>query len=203
MPDPNKINLLLLLISLLSFSAHAQERNGKFMDFETYNPVSTLVVPENHRYFSKYPFIDVHSHQWNLTKEGIARLVEEMDSLHMAVMVNLSGRGFDRENGDIGTQAYLAGMVRRTTGEAPGRFIIFTNVSFINVGKEGWSDEAVRQLKEDVANGANGLKIYKSLGLSYTDVSGNRIAVDDPRLDPVWATCGELGIPVLIHSADP
>jgi predicted TIM-barrel fold metal-dependent hydrolase len=27
--------------------------------------------------------------------------------------------------------------------------------------------------------------------------------VDDPRLDPIWALCGELGIPVLIHSADP
>jgi predicted TIM-barrel fold metal-dependent hydrolase len=29
------------------------------------------------------------------------------------------------------------------------------------------------------------------------------VKVDDPRLDPIWAKCGELGIPVLIHSADP
>ena len=121
----------------------------------------------------------------------------------MGVMVNLSGRGFDRAAGDIGSQEYLAGMVRRTSGEAPGRFIIFTNVSFKEVGKEGWAQTAVRQLEEDVANGAKGLKIYKSLGLNNVDVDGNRIAVDDPRLDPVWAKCGELGIPVLIHSADP
>jgi len=27
--------------------------------------------------------------------------------------------------------------------------------------------------------------------------------VDDPRLDPLWAKCGELGIPVMIHVSDP
>ena len=27
--------------------------------------------------------------------------------------------------------------------------------------------------------------------------------VDDPRLDPIWAKCGQLGAPVLIHTADP
>lgn len=173
------------------------------MSFEDYNPKSTLVVPENIVTKARFPFIDVHSHQWNLTKERIARLVEEMDSLNMQVMVNLSGRGFDRQAGDIGSQEYLAGMVRRTEGEAPGRFIMFTNVSFKNVGTDGWEKEAVRQLEEDVANGANGLKIYKSLGLRNNDVDGNRIAIDDPRLDPIWAKCGELGIPVLIHAADP
>jgi predicted TIM-barrel fold metal-dependent hydrolase len=193
--------LFYAFISLIRFGI-AQEVTPS-MDFETYEPVSTLKVPENHPIEAKFPFIDVHSHQWNMTKERIARLVEEMDSLNMSVMVNLSGRGFDRSAGDIGSQEYLAGMVRRTTGEAPGRFIMFTNVSFKEVGKKGWSENAVRQLEEDVANGAKGLKIYKSLGLRNLDINGDRIAIDDPRLDPIWAKCGELGIPVLIHSADP
>jgi len=47
------------------------------------------------------------------------------------------------------------------------------------------------------------LKVYKSLGLSNKDAQGNRLAINDVRLDPIWAKCGELGIPVLIHSADP
>ena len=64
-------------------------------------------------------------------------------------------------------------------------------------------DHSVRQLEEDVKNGANGLKIYKSLGLRNNDIYGDRIPVNDKRLDPIWAKCGELGIPVLIHSADP
>ena len=39
--------------------------------------------------------------------------------------------------------------------------------------------------------------------MSSRDKSGKRIHVDDPRIDPVWDKCGELGIPVLIHTADP
>jgi predicted TIM-barrel fold metal-dependent hydrolase len=35
------------------------------------------------------------------------------------------------------------------------------------------------------------------------DKSGRVVPIDDERLDPVWARCGELGMPVLIHSADP
>ena len=58
-------------------------------------------------------------------------------------------------------------------------------------------------MEEDVKNGARGLKVYKSLGMRNKDKNGNRIAIDDNRLDPIWATCGELGIPVLIHAADP
>jgi predicted TIM-barrel fold metal-dependent hydrolase len=55
----------------------------------------------------------------------------------------------------------------------------------------------------DVRNGAQGLKIFKSLGLSVVDSDSARVPVDDPRIDAVWAKAGELGIPVLIHSADP
>jgi len=39
--------------------------------------------------------------------------------------------------------------------------------------------------------------------MTALDTDGDGIPVDDPRLDPVWAKAGELGIPVLIHSADP
>nr|WP_245986148.1 amidohydrolase family protein [Marinoscillum furvescens] len=189
-------------MSMAVLVGYAQEQTPT-MDFESYDPTSTLVVPENPITKAKYPFIDVHSHQWNLTKEKIAKIEEEMDELNMAVMVNLSGRGYDREAGDIGSQEYLAGMVRRIEGEAPGRIAVFTNVSFKDIGTKGWTKKAVRQLEEDVENGAVGLKIYKSLGMGINDVDGNRVPVDDPRLDPIWAKCGELGIPVLIHSADP
>lgn len=197
-----RIFTLIFVLQITSLLAQEQEPEKK-MDFEAYNPVSTLVVPEHPVTRAKFPFIDVHSHQWNLSKEGIQKLSGEMDELNMGIMVNLSGRGFDRAAGDIGSQEYLSSMVRRIEGEAPGRIVVFTNVSFKEIGKPGWTDEAVRQLEEDVKNGAVGLKIYKSLGMGINDIDGNRVPVDDPRIDPVWAKCGELGIPVLIHSADP
>jgi len=51
--------------------------------------------------------------------------------------------------------------------------------------------------------GCRGLKISKELGLGFKDTSGNFVAVDDSRIDPIWAKCGELGIPVEIHVSDP
>lgn len=199
----NTMRKLLTMLGFLILSPLVAQEDTLQMSFEDYNPTSTLVVPENPVTRAKFPFVDIHSHQWNLTKERIATLVAEMDRLNMGAMVNLSGRGFSRETRDIGTQEYLAGMVRRVEGEAPGRIIVFTNVSFKNIGQPGWTENAVKELEEDVAAGARGLKIYKSLGLSYQDAEGNRVAIDDPRIDPVWAKCGELGIPVLIHAADP
>jgi hypothetical protein len=37
---------------------------GQQMDWESYDPPSTLVVPENPVTRAKFPFIDVHSHQY-------------------------------------------------------------------------------------------------------------------------------------------
>ena len=189
-------------ITIINFS-FAQDDDDKNMDFESYNPPSTLVVSENIVTRAKYPFIDVHNHQWQLTDANIDTLVGEMDELNMAVMVNLSGRGFNRTTRDIGSQDYMYGMIDMMEKNAENRFVVFTNVSFKNVGEKGWTEQAVKQLEDDVKNGANGLKIYKSLGLRNNDINGNRIAIDDIRLDPIWAKCGELGIPVLIHAADP
>lgn len=175
------------------------------MSFEEYNPPSTLVVPENPLKRSKFPFIDVHSHQWNVAQETVVRLVREMDEINMAVMVNLSGRGFSRGGAsDNDQQEYMYSMIRRFNGVAPGRFIVFTNLSFSDFGSDSWTKKAVADLEKDVKEGgANGLKIYKSLGFSVKDIHGNRVPVDHPHLDPVWAKAGELGIPVLIHTADP
>lgn len=197
----NPFSHSLFVLGLIVFgltSLQAQE-----MSFEDYNPPSTLVVPENPIKRAKFPFIDVHSHQWNVAEETVNRLVREMDELNMGVMVNLSGRGSSRTTNDIDGQEYMYSMIRRFNGVAPGRFIVFTNLSFREFGAPGWPEKAVRDLEKDVANGANGLKIFKSLGLSVKDVQGNRVPVDHPDLDPVWKKAGQLGIPVLIHAADP
>jgi len=54
-----------------------------------------------------------------------------------------------------------------------------------------------------VKRGARGLKVLKDWGLGVRDKSGKLVAIDDPRMDPVWEECGRLGVPVSIHSTDP
>tara|TARA_R110000737_G_scaffold328978_1_gene343884 strand:+ start:1022 stop:2089 length:1068 start_codon:yes stop_codon:yes gene_type:complete len=173
------------------------------MDFESYNPQSTLVVPENPVTRAKYPFVDIHSHQSNVNEELVAKLIREMDELNMATMVNLSGKRFSRNSDNNGAQEYMKAMIQQFNGQAPGRFIVFTNLSFNGFGNKEWKEKAVAELESDVKNGANGLKIYKSLGLNVKDVNGKRVPINHPDLDAIWAKCGELGIPVLIHAADP
>ena len=160
-----------------------------------YEPRNTLVVPENPVTRARFPFVDIHGHQRGrgMSPEAVDRLVAEMDELNMAVMVNLSG----------GSGISLVEGLETLAGRHPARFVFFANINFFGVGEPGWGEQAAAQLEEDVRNGAAGLKIFKGLGMSDRDTDGNRIPVDDPRLAPLWDKAGELGIPVLIHSADP
>ena len=189
-------NYLLVLLLVLSFNAlFGQEVNDSLrMDFEEYDPPSTLVVPENIVNSAKYPFIDVHSHHWRMAEQDLDLLIRQMDSLNMKVVVNLSGRG---------GQLLKAQMDNVKKYGYEDRIVIFTNINIRSIDDPDWAENTVKQLEYDVENGAKGLKIYKSQGMSNTDNQGNRIKINDSRLDPIWAKCGELGIPVLIHSADP
>ncbi len=163
------------------------------MDVEEYEPVSTLKVPQHPLTKAKYPFIDVHNHQWTMPIQNLDGLVADMDSLNMGVMVNLSGfRGKLLEWSLNNVQKHYA-----------NRFAVFLNINFEDLDDTGWPQNAIKLLEDGVKQGVRGLKVYKGLGLTDVDNNGNRISVDDPRLDPVWAKCGELGIPVLIHSGEP
>lgn len=177
---------------LFSQCGLAQNEKGR-IDFETYNPPSSLVVPEHILSKAKFPFIDVHNHQNNMPAQNLSILLGEMDKLNMRVMVNLSGRGGD----------YLASAINHAREASPNRLVVFTNISFSGVGEPGWAQKTINQLEADVRAGAKGLKIFKSLGFSAKDNKGMVIPVDDVRLDPVWKKCADLGIPVLIHTADP
>ena len=172
------------------------QASGQTLEWEDYAPVSTLVVEENPITKAKYRFVDAHGHQWRIGEASeveIQEMVQAMDDLNLVTMVNLSGGSADE----------LAQKVRNTNLHAPGRFVHFANIDFTGVDTPGFGESAVAQLEKDVQNGAAGLKIFKNLGMTVVDSNGVRIPTDDPRLDPIWAKCGELGIPVLIHTADP
>ncbi|MFK2820127.1 amidohydrolase family protein [Flavobacteriaceae sp. LMIT009] len=180
--------LTILFCCSFSLSIFAQD-----LTFEEYNPTSTLVVPGKIIKKAKFPFIDVHGHQYRMPAQDLTPVIAAMDSLNMAIMVNLSGRSGEQ----------LQQSVSNIATNFPNRFVVFANINFEGAGAEGWIEKTVAQFEQDVKNGARGLKVYKSLGLRNKDAQGNRLAIDDPRLDPIWAKCGELGVPVLIHAADP
>ncbi len=166
------------------------------MTIEEYEPISTLRVPGFEVPSARYPFVDVHGHWFRAARfsdGAVDTLIAQFDSLNLAVSVNLSG----------GSGEALERSIAATEGREASRFVTFANVRFDSVGAVGWTERAVVQLARDFDAGARGLKIYKNLGMDVIDVDGDRVAVDDPRLAPIWDLCGERGMPVLIHTADP
>jgi len=166
---------------------------GQTMSIEEYEPKSTLVVPEHIVTRAKHPFIDVHSHHRSMTPENLDELVRDMDAMNMAVMVNLSG----------GSGEALRRNMAAINARHKDRFVVFASVDFSGIDDPSFGTRAAAQLEEDARNGARGLKIFKNLGMNVRDGSGKRVPVDDPRLDPIWAACARLGIPVLIHTGEP
>ncbi|MDN3641957.1 amidohydrolase family protein [Lutimonas halocynthiae] len=180
---------IFFFLALITFSSSCAQE----LTFEEYNPTSTLVVPGNVILKAKFPFIDIHGHQYRMPEQDLGPVVAAMDTLNMGIMVNLSGRSGDQ----------LIQSVKNIKDHYPNRFVVFANIDFEGVGTDNWTEKTVNQLEKDINNGARGLKIYKSLGMRYKDTDGNRVAIDDKRLDAIWAKCGEMGVPVLIHAADP
>ncbi len=182
------VSLLLVAPVLAPVAMSAQT-----MTVDEYNPKSSLVVPGTPLTRSRFPFIDVHSHHRTPGPERVDAIIADMDAMNMAMAVNLSG----------GSGETLVQTIEAMKGRYPDRFVVFANLSFRDIDNPDWGDNAAAQLERDVEAGAQGLKIFKNLGMTLNDSAGNRIPTDDPRFDPVWAKAGELGIPVLIHTGDP
>src|SRR6267143_2279224 len=137
---------------------------------DEYQPKSTLVTKEHKIERAKFPFVDIHSHHWNPTAEEVDRLVKEMDTINLRVMVNLSG----------GTGDQLKNTVAVMKGRYPDRFVVFANMSYDDLNTPGFGKRVVARLEEDVKNGAQGLKIFKNFGMDLKYASGERVHVDDP-----------------------
>jgi predicted TIM-barrel fold metal-dependent hydrolase len=63
--------------------------------------------------------------------------------------------------------------------------------------------KAPDMLEKAVNAGAIALKNLKQLGLVARDYEKKLIAIDDPRLFPIWERAEKMGIPVAFHTGDP
>ena len=197
-------SLLLLVFGISYYTIDRIQKKNNLMDIEEYSPVSTLVVPQNPKTRSKFPFIDVHSHHWNMPIMNLDNLIEEMDSLNMKYQINLSGSGLAVFSGkqDL-MDLNLSKSINNVKKNYPERFGVFVNLDLSKIGRKDFKLNTEKYLLNASKIGAMGLKIYKNLGLNLKDGEGNRVKVDDDRLQFIWEKCAELNLPVLIHSGEP
>ena len=162
-----------------------------------FKPRSMLRVPGHEVERAAFPAVDVHNHV-NDARGGdravpVPELLARMDRLNLKRIVILTGRWGEA----------LQAVVDRMVKPHPDRFTVFTEPDWSRIDEPGFGEAMATQIRDAFARGARGLKVLKALGLQVQDRSGQLVAVDDPRLDPMWAECGRLGIPVAIHTADP
>ncbi|MBM4345102.1 MAG: amidohydrolase family protein [Deltaproteobacteria bacterium] len=140
------------------------------------------------------PITDFHAH---LSLDGADRLRQIMADNGVERFVNLSG-GSGRHN----AQAWL--MAKLLADQFPGKIVNFASPNWRGFGHPDWIARETEALDTAVTQyGFAGVKIAKGLGLGHTDEHDRLVAVDDPRLDPLWRKAADLGIPVCIHVADP
>jgi hypothetical protein len=150
-----------------------------------------------------HPTIDVHNHlgRW-LTEDDswmcpdVPALLALMDRCNVEHVVNLDGRW--------GSE--LTDNLARYDRAHPGRFSTFCHIDWsVLHGPDAAAatDMMLDQLRAAAAAGAKGLKVWKDLGLRVRDGEGGLVLPDDPRIAPVFGLAGELGLPILIHIADP
>ncbi len=149
----------------------------------------------------RFPAIDAHNHLGeafgdNWDQRPVLELIDQLDSAGIVTYVDLDG-GWGED--------ILNHHLDHFKAAAPERFLIFGGVNWdawVEQG-HGFGEWAAGRLRKQAARGAQGLKIWKPFGLQVKDQEGNLVSVNDGRLDPLWATAGELNLPVTIHVADP
>ncbi len=158
-------------------------------------PRTQLVVEQHSVERAKFPAIDAHNHLGNLSAEEIAAAVAEMDAANVQATLDLDG-------GSVRPIQQELQLVKQAHG---GRFYVLSVLPWreeIEAGGD-FGERLARRLEADIRLGADGLKIFKSLGLRLRDKDGKFVLPHDQRIGAVFAKCAELKVPCLYHIADP
>ncbi|MBN2388326.1 MAG: amidohydrolase family protein [Anaerolineales bacterium] len=171
------------------------------MHLENFRPRSKLVTRATPVERPRFSAFDAHNHLgepfgggWD--KKPLPELLDQLDAAGIVRYVDLDG-GWGEQ--------ILNAHLDHFKAHAPERFLIFGGVDWSQWAEQGnafpaWAASRLRVQKE---RGAEGLKIWKGLGLQVRDHNDQLVDVDDSRLVPLWETAGELGLPIIIHVADP
>jgi predicted TIM-barrel fold metal-dependent hydrolase len=159
-----------------------------------YRPKSIYKVPVTEVSKAKYPVIDMHSHPYGKTPAEIEQWVRNMDEVGIEktmILVMATGAEFDE--------------TLRKYSKHPDRFQVWCGLDLSGYNKPGFGPAAVKELERCHQAGARGVgEIHdKGEGLRSGKSAAPGMHPDDPRMDAVWEKCGELGMPVSLHVADP
>lgn len=164
-----------------------------------FRPRSVLRVPAHEVRRPQFPVIDAHNHlgsafggDWASRRP--VELIATLDEAGVETIVDLDGG-----QGDA-----LSSEIDRWQRPFPERVAVFAGLDYDHWPTDpAFGETEALRLRDAARRGARGLKVWKLLGLRARGPDGQLVAVDDSRLDPLWAAAAELDLPVVIHVADP
>jgi predicted TIM-barrel fold metal-dependent hydrolase len=159
-----------------------------------YKPESLYKIPITQVPRSKFPIIDMHSHAYAKTPKEIAEWVKNMDEVGISktiILTGATGPEFD--------------AVYRKYAVYPKRFELWCGFDYTGYDQPGFGPQAVKALEKCHQAGAQGVgELHdKGKGLSADKLTAAGMHPDDKRMDSLFERCGQLGMPVNIHVADP
>jgi predicted TIM-barrel fold metal-dependent hydrolase len=159
-----------------------------------------LRAPSQHVPAARHAAIDAHNHLGRWLGAGGDWVVEDRRAL-LSVMDRANVHAILNADGRWGQE--LEANLERYDRWSPGRFATLCHLDWREAAAAGFGDRLAASLRRSRDVGAVGLKVWKDLGLHVRDGEGRILFPDDERLAAVWESAGELGMPVLIHVADP
>ena len=159
-----------------------------------YRPTSIYKIPVTNVAKSNFTIIDMHSHPYSKTPEQVLEWVRKMDEVGVEKTIILTMQvGADFDNTFERYSKY------------PDRFELWCGLDLRGYDKPGFGTAAVKELERCHQLGARGVgEIHdKGRGLASGELKTVGMHPDDARMDPVFEKCGELGMPISLHVADP
>lgn len=159
-----------------------------------YRPKSIYKIPITEVSKAKFPIIDMHSHPYVKTPQEITQWVRNMDEVGIEKTIVLT---------ETSGQKFLD--VQKKFAVYPSRFEIWCGFDYTGYNKPGFGPQAVRALEQCHEAGAGGVgELHdKGKGLVSQAVNAYGMHPDDARMDSLFERCGQLGMPVSLHVADP
>ncbi len=183
-----------------------------------YYPKSIYKIPQSAIPKARYPAIDVHCHGFR-PPQSVEEAVKFMDAAGIEKSVIFTGASTPERFNEV--KAPYAGHA--------GRFDLWCGFDFTGADQPGFPSNAVKALEECHRAGAVGIGELSDKGRGFGARGGGRGGrrgagdrggadrggaapsnaetigphPDDPRMDPLWQKCSQLGMPVNVHVSDP
>jgi len=185
--------IITLITLALAQSSMAQGIDSLLL--KDYRPISLYNIQKTKIEKAKFPVIDMHSHAYATSSEEVDQWVANMNQFGIEKTIILTfatGAEFD--------------SLYTVYSAYDNRFEVWCGFDYTGYNEKGWAKKAVKELERCYKVGARGIGELgdKGEGLIYshpTEAYG--LHIDDKRMQPLIKKCGELGMPINIHVAEP